>query len=120
MKEFVDKVAVITGGASGVGRSLAFALGHRGARVVAADVDGRAMNALERDASTAGISVVTRRCDVTAAADCEALADFTMKGSGRIDLMFANAGVGAGAAGPMWTYSMKDGSGASASTSGAS
>ena len=39
MKDFKDKVAVITGGASGVGRSLAFALGREGAKVVVGDVD---------------------------------------------------------------------------------
>ncbi len=37
MKDFENKVAVITGGASGVGRSLAFALGRRGARIVVGD-----------------------------------------------------------------------------------
>ena len=39
MQDFTDKLAVITGGASGVGRSLAFALGAQGARVLIADVD---------------------------------------------------------------------------------
>lgn len=108
MQDFSGKVAVITGAASGVGRSLVFALGRRGARVVAADVDRRAMDALLEDAAAAGISVATRRCDVTAGADCEALAAFAEAEYGRIDLVFANAGVGAGEAGPMWTYSMKD------------
>ena len=108
MQEFAGQVAVITGGASGVGRSLAFALGRRGACVVAADVDRNAMDALERDAKAAGISLLTRRCDVTAAGDCEALAGYAMSEHGRIDMVFANAGIGAGEAGPMWTYSMKD------------
>ena len=69
MQEFAGQVAVITGGASGVGRSLSFALGRRGARVVAADVDRKAMDALERDAAEAGMNLLTRRCDVTAAGD---------------------------------------------------
>lgn len=96
MQEFAGQVAVITGGASGVGRSLAFALGRRGACVVAADVDRNAMDALERDAKAAGISLLTRRCDVTAAGDCEALAGYAMSEHGRIDMVFANAGIGAG------------------------
>ena len=108
MQEFAGQVAVITGGASGVGRSLAFALGRRGACVVAADVDRNAMDALERDAKAAGISLLTRRCDVTAAGDCEALAGYAMSEHGRIDMVFANAGIGAGEAGPLWTSSMKD------------
>jgi NAD(P)-dependent dehydrogenase (short-subunit alcohol dehydrogenase family) len=108
VQDFTGKVAVITGGASGVGRSLAFALGRLGARIVVADVDANAMEAMARDTAAAGIETITQRCDVTAAADCEALADAALTAFGRIDLVFANAGVGAGEGGPMWTYSMKD------------
>jgi NAD(P)-dependent dehydrogenase (short-subunit alcohol dehydrogenase family) len=108
MQELAGAVAVITGGASGVGRSLAFALGRRGARVIAADVDAGAMEALERDGAAAGIDVATRRCDVSTADDCEALAASSLAAHGHIDLVFANAGIGAGEAGPMWSYSMKD------------
>ena len=49
MKDFNGKVAIITGGASGVGRSLAFALGRRGAKVVVGDVDKDAMAQIEAD-----------------------------------------------------------------------
>lgn len=49
MKDFNGKVAVITGGASGVGRSLAFALGRRGAKVAIGDVDGKAMEQVGQD-----------------------------------------------------------------------
>ena len=45
MQDFNGKVAVITGGASGVGRSLAFALGRRGAKIAVGDVDKTAMAA---------------------------------------------------------------------------
>jgi len=108
MQDYSARVAVITGGASGVGRSLSLALGRRGARVLAADVDSAAMEALERDALASGMSVRTRRCDVTSGEDCAALAAFAEAEFGRIDLVFANAGIGAGEAGPMWSYSMKD------------
>jgi NAD(P)-dependent dehydrogenase (short-subunit alcohol dehydrogenase family) len=108
MQDFTNKVAVITGGASGVGRSIAFALGRLGARVVIADVDGDAMQECTRDAGAEGITAITRRCDVRKAEDCAALAQAALDEYGRIDLVFANAGVGAGEGGPMWTYSMND------------
>ena len=49
MQDFSGKVAVITGGASGVGRSLAFALGRRGAKVAVGDVDASAMEQVAAD-----------------------------------------------------------------------
>ena len=108
MQDFASKVAVITGGASGVGRSIAFALGRLGARVVIADVDAGAMQECERAAQSEGIVAITRRCNVSAPEDCKALAKSALDEYGQIDLVFANAGVGAGEGGPMWTYSMKD------------
>ena len=48
MQDFNNKVAIITGGASGVGRSLAFALGRKGAKIVVGDVDKKAMAQIER------------------------------------------------------------------------
>ena len=50
MQDFKDKVAVITGGSSGVGRSLAFTLGGLGAKIVVGDVDQDAMAQLRTDA----------------------------------------------------------------------
>lgn len=108
MKDFKDKTAVITGGASGVGRSLAFALGRRGARIVIGDVDRQAMEAVSRDLQAEGIEARVAHCDVTALASLEALADTAEEAFGGIDLVFANAGIGAGESGPMWEYSEKD------------
>lgn len=108
MQDYATKTAVITGGASGVGRSIALALAKRGARVLAADVDATAMASLASEAADAGLSVSTRRCDVTSAEDCAALAGHAVEEFAGIDLVFANAGIGAGEGGPMWTYSMKD------------
>lgn len=108
MKDFKDKVAVITGGASGVGRSLAFALGREGAKVVVGDVDRDAMAQVEKDLATEGIECLVEFCDVTSTESLESVADKAVASFGGIELVFANAGIGAGEQGAMWEYSEKD------------
>ena len=108
MQDFKDKVAVITGGSSGVGRSLAFALGAEGARVVVGDVDQVAMAQLREDLAAANVQALVEHCDVTSADSLAALADKAEDSYGGIDLVFANAGISAGESGAMWEYSPKD------------
>ncbi|MEH6584106.1 MAG: SDR family NAD(P)-dependent oxidoreductase [Halioglobus sp.] len=108
MQDFTDKVAVITGGASGVGRSLAFSLGRRGAKIMVGDVDPSAMDQILADLKAEGIAAAVERCDVTSPESLNALADTTESVFGSIDLVFANAGIGAGESGAMWEYSEKD------------
>ena len=108
MKDFNDKVAVITGGASGVGRSLAFAFGRRGAKVVVGDVDAKAMDAIGGELAAENIDAIVQHCDVTSVDSLNALADKAEEAFGGIDLVFANAGIGAGETGAMWDYSEKD------------
>lgn len=108
MKEFSGRVAVITGGASGVGRSLAFALGRRGAKIAVGDVDGDAMERVGRELAADGIEAIVEYCDVTSTQSLEALAENAVERFGGLDLVFANAGIGAGETGPMWAYSEKD------------
>lgn len=108
MKDFTDKVAVITGGASGVGRSLAFALGRRGAKIVVGDVDPAAMEQVRADLEAEGTPALVLRCDVTRLDSQIALADAAQEAFGGIHLVFANAGIGAGESGAMWEYSEKD------------
>jgi len=108
MRDFNGKVAVITGGASGVGRSLAFSLGRRGAKIAVGDVDKLAMAQVRDDLAAANIEAIVEFCDVTSLESLNALADSTEAAFGRIDLVFANAGIGAGESGAMWDYSEKD------------
>ena len=58
MQDFNGKVAAITGGASGVGRSLAFALGRRGAKIAVGDVDKAAMAQLQSDLAAENIESI--------------------------------------------------------------
>jgi len=102
------KTAVITGGASGVGRSLAFALGRAGAKIVIGDVDPSAMTAAGNDLSSEGIDHQVCRCDVTDVTSLHGLLDSALAAFEQIDFVFANAGIGAGEAGAMWDFSDKD------------
>jgi NAD(P)-dependent dehydrogenase (short-subunit alcohol dehydrogenase family) len=108
MQDFNNKVAVITGGSSGVGRSLAFALGRLGAKVVVGDVDKAAMARIESDLAAENIEALVEHCDVTSPDSLNALADKTEQAFGGIQLVFANAGISAGESGAMWEYSQKD------------
>ena len=102
------KTAVITGGASGVGRSLAFALGRAGAKIVIGDVDPSAMTAVGEDLSSEGIEHQVCRCDVTDITSLQGLLDGALAAFEQVDFVFANAGIGAGEAGAMWDFSDKD------------
>jgi NAD(P)-dependent dehydrogenase (short-subunit alcohol dehydrogenase family) len=89
--QFSGKIAVVTGGASGIGRALGQALARRGATVVLADVDdaGAKDVAQEIGATSAGLDV--RDADAFAALVAEVVDEH-----GRLDLLFNNAGIGVG------------------------
>lgn len=98
MKEFRGKVAVVTGAASGIGRALAERSAKEGMKVVLADIEEPA---LERTAATLkaeGASVLAVPTDVSQHADAENLAARAFEAFGAVDLLFNNAGVGAGSA----------------------
>jgi NAD(P)-dependent dehydrogenase (short-subunit alcohol dehydrogenase family) len=90
MSVFADRVAIVTGGASGIGRSLVTALAAAGARVVAADLNGELAATVAR---ALGDRVRAARVDVTDAVAVQALVDDTVRREGRLDLIFNNAGI---------------------------
>ena len=108
MQDFTGKLAVITGGASGVGRSLAFALGAEGARVLVADVDEAALESCQAELNDKNIDGHSQYCDVADAGSVNALAARAFDELGGAHLVFANAGVSAGEAGSLWDYSQHD------------
>lgn len=90
---FNDRVAVITGGATGIGRATALAFAREGARVVVADVnarDGQETVRLIRDSGGDGLFVAT---DVSKGADWQRLMDETVRVFKRVDVLFNNAGI---------------------------
>jgi NAD(P)-dependent dehydrogenase (short-subunit alcohol dehydrogenase family) len=96
MKNFRDKVAVITGAASGIGRALAVHCVREGMRVVLADIEEAALAQVGRELQSAGGAVLDVRTDVSCAGDVELLARKTLEAYGAVHLLFNNAGVSAG------------------------
>ena len=93
------RVAVITGGASGIGAATAKKFVEHGAKVVLGDIQE---SALEEFVATLGGNAIGRRCDVTSENDVEALVNAAVETFGKIDVMFNNAGI-VGAIGPLET-----------------
>ena len=91
MSRFADQRAIVTGGASGIGRSIATALHREGARVVIADLNGELANQVVRKLGSDRARAVC--VNVTDATAVQRLVDDTVNREGRLDLMFNNAGV---------------------------
>ncbi len=94
MREFRDRVAVVTGGASGIGRAMAMRLAAEGMRLVLGDVEERALGTTVAELHAAGAEVVGVRTDVSVAADVEALRDRALEAFGAVHVVCNNAGVG--------------------------
>lgn len=103
------KVAVITGGASGMGRSTVLRFLDEGARVVIADFNETNGTAVVAEAENAGHGDAVRfiQTDVAKEADVEAMIGLATSAFGQVDIIFNNAGVG-GAVGPVWDIEVKE------------
>ncbi|WP_394779799.1 SDR family oxidoreductase [Undibacterium sp.] len=106
MKNFKDRVAVITGGASGFGREFANIGAKLGMKLVLADVQQDALDKAKTELEAQGAQVLAMRCDVRHAEEVQALADATMQRFGAVHLVFNNAGVGSG--GLVWENTQAD------------
>ena len=92
MNTFADKVAIVTGAGSGIGRAAAIRLSSLGANVVVADING-GEETVEHDQEPTEEARRSRRTDVREPADIQALVESTVADFGRLDLAFNNAGI---------------------------
>ena len=106
MREFKNRVAVITGAGSGFGREFARIGASLGMKLALADVQQEALEEVRQELEKAGAEVLVKRCDVRLSGDVEALADETMARFGAVHLVFNNAGVGSG--GLVWENTEAD------------
>ncbi|MBI3769580.1 MAG: SDR family oxidoreductase [Deltaproteobacteria bacterium] len=96
IRVFDGGVAIITGGASGIGRALGEALAERGADVVLADVQRELVDDVAAQMRSRGLKASAAYLDVVDHDSVKRLVDETKKERGRLDYMFNNAGIGAG------------------------
>jgi NAD(P)-dependent dehydrogenase (short-subunit alcohol dehydrogenase family) len=87
-----EKVAIITGGGSGMGRAACLLFAREGARVVAADLNEAGARETVASIGREGGTALAVGCDVSRAADVRALLQSTLKSYGQLDILFNNAG----------------------------
>ena len=112
MEHLTDKVAVITGGASGIGLATALRLASRGVRLVLADIEESALDRAATRLAAAGTAVEGVVCDVGDLKAVQRLADTAFEKMGAVHIVFHNAGVAVG--GPIaemqhsdWEWTMR-------------
>jgi len=91
--QLAGKIAIVTGGASGIGRATAELFALEGASVVVADVNEQAGRAATELIAKSGGRACFERADVTLADDCRRLVDRALREFGRIDILLNNAGI---------------------------
>jgi NAD(P)-dependent dehydrogenase (short-subunit alcohol dehydrogenase family) len=106
VRDLAGKVAVVTGGASGIGRAMATRFAREGMKLVLVDVEGGPLAEVTRAFEAGGVEVLARQLDVSDAASMDALAEATLGRFGAVHLVCNNAGVGSG--GPMWELTSED------------
>jgi len=101
-----DRIAVVTGGGSGIGRRVAMALSEYGAKLIVADInqDAAAHVVSEIEAKRGEANAI--RVDVTQPKEVQEMVDLALKSHGRIDILFNNAGISI--RGPAESFSLQD------------
>jgi NAD(P)-dependent dehydrogenase (short-subunit alcohol dehydrogenase family) len=106
VEDLVGKVAVITGGASGIGRAVAQQAAAEGMKIVLGDIEDGPLTRAVDDLGAAGAEAIGVRTDVADRASVDALRDRALDRFGAVHLVHNNAGIGLG--GPIWEVSEED------------
>jgi NAD(P)-dependent dehydrogenase (short-subunit alcohol dehydrogenase family) len=93
MRELANKVAVITGAGSGIGRGMAHAFADAGMKLLIADIDGQAAERVAGELEALGHTARSARVDVVSLSEMEALAELVWREWGGVHLLCNNAGV---------------------------
>lgn len=91
--ELQDRVAIVTGGGSGIGRASASAMVRQGARVVVADADGDAAGSVAADLEAAGGLATAVAADIAGEEGIDAVVRSALDAYGRVDIVHANAAI---------------------------
>ena len=97
-----DRVAIVTGAASGIGAASALAMASEGARVLVVDLNETGAKTTVERIEKAGGQAAAARADVARAADSQAIVEQAVARWGRLDIFYANAGV------PQWKTDVED------------
>jgi NAD(P)-dependent dehydrogenase (short-subunit alcohol dehydrogenase family) len=106
MEDLQGKVAVITGGASGIGRAVADRAGAEGMKIVLADIEEGPLKTAVDDLTGNGVEAIGVATDVADGASVRALRDRALERFGAVHLVHNNAGIGLG--GPIWEVTEQD------------
>jgi NAD(P)-dependent dehydrogenase (short-subunit alcohol dehydrogenase family) len=106
MQDFRDKVAVVTGGASGIGRAMVDRFAQAGMRIVIADVEASALASAERELRDRGVAVLGVKTDVAKPEDVDALARRQWRSSAACTCSATTPA--SRSAGPMWEHTLAD------------
>jgi len=93
MKKIRDKIILITGGASGIGKLMAFSFAEKGAKVVIWDINSDGIKAVESEASEKGLFIKGMICDVSNREEIYSQAKKLAADFGHVDILINNAGV---------------------------
>ena len=106
MRELKNKVVVITGAASGIGRALADRFAAEGSKIVLADIEPKALEEAAAELRVGGATVLAVPTDVSRPEQVQGLCDRTVAEFGRVDVVCNNAGVAV--SGLAWEHTLAD------------